>query len=102
MVGAVNSPSSLATDVDAALAQLLTEPGGRRELAEQIAGQLDDLRVLTSKDVAELLVISVDSVYDLTKRLSDPLPMARLGLRGQLRIRRSTLRDWIARQEGAR
>lgn len=98
--GAVPVTSSH-NDITATIADVLGDEAQREVLARQIASQLDDLRVLGAQEVAELLGVSIDLVYDLGRRVHDPLPMARLGARGQLRIRRSTLRDWLARQEAA-
>ena len=68
------------------------------------AGRISDpgcrrVRLLTVSKTAELLAIDRSTVYRLTQRVNDPLPVVRFGRRAT-RVPLEKLERWVSRQEG--
>ena len=55
-----------------------------------------DVQLLDAAAVGELLGVGRKTLYDLCRRLHDPLPHLRIGR--QLRFRRSDVAAWLQRQ----
>jgi excisionase family DNA binding protein len=55
-----------------------------------------DGRLLSAREVGELLGIPRSTVYELVRRTHDPLPVIRVGR--HMRWTRELLEEWLARQ----